>query len=219
MAIDDTEVKIINQAFNRLGVRRMTTAQKTTPTTKQSRLAVDSYEAYRDEVLQDHPWNFATFRASLTKNVATPVYDYSYEYDLPDGSTPAGKPACLRVLDVNEQPLWEWRESGWYLYSEQYNTQAWKVENGRILSDSNTPLEIRYIGLVTLTTSMTPMFMDVLSAYLAVEWCESLTTSDSLSDRLEARLHRKLTEARTIDGQEGIPDSLETSYWLSGRGT
>jgi hypothetical protein len=219
MAIDSTELSIINKALTNLGVRRVTWAQVQTPDNKASRLADETYENIRNELLQDHPWNFATFRAEiLLKDSYVPEYDYNFAFDIPDGTTPAGKPACLRVLEIDENPLWEWRPSGWYMYNEDRGPKRWKLEHGQILTNHDEPISLRYIGIVSVVTDMTPMFTDLLAAMVSVEWAESLTSAEGLSDRLEARFRSKLVEARTIDGQEGIPDPVETSYWIAGRG-
>lgn len=215
MAIDATERPIINEALTKIGQRRITAAQLTTPDNKASNLVVDTYENHRDQTLEDHPWNFAIHRAELTKNVTAPVYEFDFDYDFPNGTTPADKPYALRILQINDDLLWTWT----WRWEAAPGSHRWKSEDRKILSNIDTPLQIRYIGRVTTYATMTAMFKDLLAQKLAAEWAEPLTASTSVKDRADANFSAKLGEARTIDGQEGIPDPIETTSWVSSRFT
>ena len=216
MAIVAGERPIINEALTKLGQRRITAAQLTTPDNKASNLVVDTYENHRDQLLEDHPWNFAIERASIVKESTTPVYDYNYEYAYPDGTTPASKLYALRILQINDDLLWSWGQWGWI---PQPGFSMWKSEGRKILANIDTPLEVRYIGRVTTYATMSAMFKDLLAQKLAMEWAEALTSSPSVDDRAERRFTRKLGEARAIDGQEGISDPIETTSWIMERYT
>lgn len=214
MAIDATERPIINEALTKIGQRRITADQLTTPDNKASNLVVDTYENHRDQLLEDHPWNFAIHRAELTKNVTAPVYEFDFDYDFPDGTTPSGKPYALRILQINDDLIWTWNLWNWQTGA---GFNRWKSEDRKILSNTDTPLQIRYIGRVTTYATMTSMFRDLLSQKLAMEWAEPLTGSDSLGQSALRRFQIKLGEARTIDGQEGIPDAIKTTSWINAR--
>ena len=216
MAISATELPIINEALTKVGQRRITAAQLATPDNKASNLAVDTYENHRDQLLEDHPWNFAIERASIVKESTTPIFDFNYEYAYPDGTTPADKLYALRILKINDDLLWAWGQWGWI---PQPGFSMWKSEGRKILSNIDTPLEVRYIGRVTTYATMSAMFKDLLAQKLAMEWAEPLTGSTALGTETERRFTRKLGEARSIDGQEGIPDPIETSSWLMERFT
>ncbi len=216
MAIDATERPIINEALTKIGQRRITAAQLTTPDNKASNLVFDTYENHRDQMLEDHPWNFAIHRAELTVNATAPVYEFNFDYDYPDGTTPSGKPYALRILQINDDLLWTWDLWSW---NRAPGFSKWKSEDRKILSHIDTTLDIRYIGRVTTYATMTAMFRDLLSQKLAMEWAEPLTGSDSLGQSALRRFQIKLGEARTIDGQEGIPDPIETTSWISERFT
>jgi len=215
MAIDATELPIINEALTKIGQRRITAAQLTTPDNKASRLVSDTYENHRDQMLEDHPWNFAIERAELTVNATAPVYEFGFDYDFPDGTTPSGKPYALRILQINDDLLWTWT----WRWEPGPGFSKWKSEGRKILTDIDTTLEIRYIGRVTTYATMTAMFKDLLAQKVAMEWAEPLTGSDSLGQTALRRFQLKLAEARTIDGQEGIPDAIETTSWISERFT
>lgn len=212
MAIDSSELPIINAAISKLGQRRITSAQLDTPDNKVSRLVEETYENHRDLMLEDHPWNFAIRRAELDKNVTTPVWGFNFEYDFPDGDP---DDYALRILQINDDVLWTWN----WAWVSAPGVRRWKVEDRKILTDLDEQLQIRYISRVTEYDDMTAMFKDLLSQKLTLEWAEPLTASDSLGDRAESRFRLKLSEARSIDGQEGIPDPIETSSWVGERFT
>ena len=211
MAIDGSEVNVINEALNRLGQIRITAGQISSPDNKVSRLVADSYERHRNAALRDHPWNFAIYRRELSKNVTAPVYGFNYAYDLPDGSP---DPYCLRVLQLNDQVVWDYSTAGWSLVDDM--RRRWKVEQRQILVDIDEPLGVRYIGVPATVdaTAWDDLFFDALAAKCAFFWCENLTSSDSLKERQGNEFERILREARSIDGQEGIHDALETTDWL-----
>ncbi len=214
MAIDASELPIINDALTNLGQRRITAGQLATPDNKASNLAFDTYENHRDQMLQDHPWNFAIHRASLDKNVAVPVYGFNVEYDFPDGTTPASKPYALRILQINDDVLWTWNTWRWVV-TPQFS--MWKSEDRKILTDIDEPLKIRYIGRVVTYATMDAMFKNLLAAKLSVEWTEPMTASKTLGEKAERQFQGKLSESRSIDGQEGIPDPIETTSWVNER--
>lgn len=60
-----TVANIISQALRNLGSGPITSAQVTTPTTREALIAMEFWETVRDDTLAEHPWNFAKVRASL----------------------------------------------------------------------------------------------------------------------------------------------------------
>ena len=217
MAIGSSELGIINEPPTKLGQRRITAGHLATPDNKASRLVEDSYENHRDLMLQDHPWNFAIDRASIVKESTTPLFDFNFEYAYPDGTTPADKPYALRILRINDDLLWSWGYLNAWIQEPGFH--RWKSEGRKILTNFDTPLEVRYIGRIVDSTQMDAMFKDLLSQKLSMEWAEALTGSPSVDDKSERRFIRKLGEARSIDGQEGIPDPITTTSWVSERFT
>src|SRR5687767_2445282 len=73
-----------------------------------------AYPLARDALLVACPWNFAIRRASPAllpddPSPPHPVYGWSYGYVLPQGGGENVEPLyCLRVLDTNLDPSWDW---------------------------------------------------------------------------------------------------------------
>ena len=180
-----TEVSICSNALRRLGDDPITSL---TDDTERARLCNAFYTDARDSVLRSHPWNFAITRASLAKLSDTPAYGFNYQYSLPTN------PYCLRVLEM------------------EYPDYIFKVENvathGRVLLTDEGTAKILYIARITDTNLFDPMFVDVLTAKLSVDLAYPVTNSLQVQTQMQKLYQAKLSEARSIDGQEGFIDDL-----------
>lgn len=190
-----TESDIVNLALSKLGQTRITAL---TDDTKEARLANATYDIHRDYVIRDHLWNFAMTRALLDVNATAPSWGFDFAYDLPT------TPAVLRVTEVSSEKDYDWRREG-----------------NQILSDhpgnTNSKLPIVYIAQITDTTLFDAQFVEALAVYMAAEWCENLTGSTTLRQQLTELYRLKISEARSMDGQEGSPRVLESCAWVDSR--
>lgn len=184
-----SEVGIANAALAKLGQRPIIAFTDNTPA---GRLADATYGDLRDEMLREHPWNFATRRTTLPAEAATPAWGFARQFILPAG--------CLRVLELDNPGDW-----------------PWKLEGGKILTDLTAPLALTYILRITDPDQMDPSFRDVLAARLALEWCERLTGSNSLAQMMQRLYSDKLRYARSFDGQEGGTDEVARYSWIEAR--
>ena len=180
-----TEVSICSNALRRLGDDPITSL---TDDTERARLCNAFYADARDACLRSHPWNFAITRASLAQLSATPVYGFDYQFALPTD------PFCLRVLAM------------------EFEDYVFKVENlstqGRVLLTDQETAKIIYIARVTDTTLFDSLFVDTLVAKLAADLAYPVTNSLKVQEQMYRLFQLKLSEARSIDGQEGFIDDL-----------
>jgi hypothetical protein len=68
--------------------------------------------------------------------------------------------------------------------------------------------KILYIARITDTNLFDAMFVDVLTAKLAVDLAYPVTNSMAVQKQMQDLFQKKLSEARSIDGQEGFMDDL-----------
>ena len=180
-----TEVSICSNALRKLGDDPITSL---TEDTERARLCNAFYNTARDSLLRSHPWNFAITRASLTRLSSTPAYGFAYQYALPTD------PYCLRVLEM------------------EYQDYIFKIENlateGRVLLSDESTAKILYVGRITDTTLFDSLFIDTLTAHLSVKLAYPITNSTSLQLQMHKLYQAKLSEARSVDGQEGFIDDL-----------
>ena len=180
-----TEVSICSNALRRLGDDPITSL---TDDSERARLCNAFYEDARDACLRSHPWNFAITRASLTQLSDSPVYGYDYQYALPTN------PYCLRVLAMEFED---------YIFKvENFSTQ------GRVLLTDEEPAKIIYIARITDTTLFDSLFVDTLITKLASDLAYPVTNSLKVQEQMYRLYQLKLSEARSIDGQEGFIDDL-----------
>jgi len=180
-----TEVSICSNALRILGDDPITSL---TDDTERARLCNALYEPSRDAVLRSHPWNFAITRATLAQLSATPTYEYAYQYSLPTD------PYCLRVLSMEYQD---------YIFKVEYLSGT-----GRVLLTDEGTAKILYVAKVADTAQFDSLFVDTLTAKLALELSFPVTNSATLQAQMQKLYQLKLSEARSIDGQEGFMDDL-----------
>jgi hypothetical protein len=183
------DIDVINGALSKLGEQALLSIADVSPA---GRLATRTYADLRDALLREFPWNFATKRASLAASAEAPEWGFTRQFVLPAG--------CLRLIEINNS-----------------SDQEWRNEGGKILTDMDAPLEIKYVENVSVD-EMDVTFRDALAARLAMEWAEPLTQTTTVVDSM-ARLYRnKLQVARVADGQEqrtraiDAPDFIDARY-------
>src|SRR5690606_8900414 len=98
-----------------------------------------AWDIRRDEVLPDHPWNFALARASLAADLAAPAFGWQRAFTLP------ADPCCLRVLAITP-------------YADDPGL-PFRVEGRKILTDAAAPLPVRFIARITDTELWSPGFV------------------------------------------------------------
>lgn len=181
-------VDVCNKALDKLGHGPITSLADGT---KAANLCTRAWPLIRDQVLRDHPWNFAVKRAVLPPSTTAPGWGFSTAFPLPNDN--------LRLLEVRD-----------------LSTDEYSVEDGSILADATT-LYIRYIYRVTDPNRYDALFIDAAACRLAFELCEALTQSNTKKDALFQEYEDSLTRARRVDGQENPPQRYEEDEWISVR--
>lgn len=199
MTAQASQTRIVNKAFVLLG-----TAQRIASLTDGSPLARQAaavWDEARDEVLADHPWNFAIARAQLAASADfTPANEYSYAYELPGGD-------FLRWLP--------WREG----HADHFEGEQ---EGGYILSNAPAPIYIRYIRRIEDVAKWSPAFTEAVAAKLAFYLADSVTARGGKRDRAEMAYDKALRDAKRQDGAAtgDRRRRYETrSSWLDSRST
>lgn len=123
-----TKAQICNLSLRLLHVQPITTAQLTADAPEQAAMINDVYEIIRDEVLIEHPWNFAIKRAPLTQLGGTittwtasgtsnvwqatlTTEPANVEFDGVEGTEQTSVAACTAAY------YWYWASSVLYVYS------------------------------------------------------------------------------------------------------
>lgn len=172
-----SEIQICNRALLHLGVQPITAFTDNNPVAAACGIV---YEDCRDELLREHPWNFAIKRAILSPEVSTPVFGFSKQFNLPSD--------CLRVYRT-------------------YNPYIdYQIEGTKLLTNESS-ISILYIRQVTDCNEFDPIFRKTLSLKIAVELANPLGRMDvGFIDRLNQLYLGQLATAKVIDAQENLSD-------------
>jgi hypothetical protein len=182
-------VSICNLALQKLGAKRITSFGDAT---KNAHLCEGFYEQAVDEVLRMHPWNCAVHRKELASEEEVPAFGWAYQYPLPSS------PYCLRVLAM------------------QYIDYDFAIE-GRMLLTNEGTCKITYIKRIVDPNDFDALIVEAIAARMTIKLAYPVTQSLSLEDKMCKNFKLILSEARSVDAQEGTPQTIDTSTLLNAR--
>lgn len=193
-----SKVSIANRALAKLGDDRLLLL---TDDTKAARTLNGMFDEVRDAELRRYRWKFALKRDALVALSAAPPWGYAYQYPLPSD--------YLAMAQVND----------FYVRTGTPNAPPYQIEGGRILTNYEAPLKVRYVARIENTGLYDPLFVELLACKLAMESCETLTQSETKFTRCAQQYKDALHEAIRQDAVEKAPDELPQGSWLDARGT
>lgn len=181
-------VDICNKALDKLGHGPITSLEDGN---KAANLCLRNWPLVRDQVLRDHPWNFAVKRDALSASSTAPSWGFSAAFPFPSD--------LIRLIEVLD-----------------LSTGEYQVEGRAILANSSL-LYIRYVARVEDPSLYDTLFIDAVACRLAFELAESLTQSNTKKDAAFQEYEDSLTRARRVDGQENPPAELQEDDWIAVR--
>lgn len=143
------------------------------------------FEQTRDALLRSYWWPFASDRKTLSRLVATPDFEYAFQYELPTD-----------YLDM--KGIWEGGVTN-------YNFDAYDIEGSLLLTDENE-MKIKYIKKVTDPTKFDPLFTEVFVLRLAMKLISLAGANPKMTETVGKELIEVELEARAVAGQEGNTD-------------
>jgi len=190
---------IVNRALQKLGAERITTIDDNN---SRARAAKANYELLRDDLLREHPWNFAMTRTTMEALSDAPAFGFDLAFELPAD--------CLRVVEVGEYPvsLDDYRQG---------SNAPFKVEGSQVLSNQAAPLTVRYVQRVTDESRFDPAFTEALATRLAAELAEELTQSGEKVQAAAQAYARAVRRAKTLNAIENPPEDVPDGSWIMGR--
>jgi hypothetical protein len=145
-----TKLEVINLALNLLGEEEQ--ISDLSENTKNARVARLVYDPTFLAFLGEHSWNFAIKRVHLqTVALPAPIYEWERKFTLPAD--------CIDVVRLGEQRDW-WRPE-------------YQIEGRDVLTNELT-IYLTYKSSDVDIQNAHPLFIKALSAYLAIEFTNSL---------------------------------------------
>ena len=181
-------VDVCNRALDKLGHGAITSLEDGN---KAANLCSRNWELVRDQVLREHPWNFAVKRTNLAPSSTAPSWGFSYQFPLPSD--------CLRIIEVRD------------LRSGEY-----QIEDKAILADDSV-LYIRYISRIEDPNTFDALFVDLAATRLAFELCEALTQSNTKKDALWQEYQDAILRTKRVDAMENPPSTIDEDAWVEAR--
>ena len=197
-----SKVAIINRALTKLGTTRIVTVSEDT---KEAREMAATYDIVLADELRKSRWSFAIKRTNLAADVTAPEFEYSHRFLLPSD--------FLRALMVGY--LWPGYDPTDYRNGPA--GQDWAIENGYILYNSDGPLRLRYLSLVTDTTKFDASFVEALACRLAAETCEAITQSSEKRQLAWQEYNQAITGAKRAGAIELPPNQIADDTWVLSR--
>lgn len=196
-----SNVAIANLALTKLGDLRILNL---TDNTKPAREVNAVFDMARDYLQRRFSWRFCIKRANLAADSGTPLWDWSYQYQIPTD--------CLRILQVGQ----------WYPtpdLSDLISTggQEYVLEGKYILSNQAGPLKLRYLSRVTDPVQFDTAFDMAFSAYLAYLVAEPLTASAEQKQMAYQDYRNAVKDAVIANAIENPPESLADQTWILAR--
>ena len=177
------EVEIVNQAFGLLNANEIVAF---TDVSQEGKLATKFYASLRDAVLEEADWTFAINNLDIAADVTPPVdKNWSTRYLIPNET--------LRVISVNGKT------------SKQRN-KAW-VREGQYIFTNYGVCAAKLVSSITNPNYFSPMFVQALVYRFAWAWAMPITKSVKMRDGYKADYIDLVTEATTLDGMQGTPES------------
>ncbi len=205
MATSVTDV--CNRALQKLGAKRISSIDEASVSARAVRLA---YEIVRRSELRKYDWNFAIKRAELAADATAPEWGRQNAFALP---------ADFIKLTNNYPESFYTSDNNTLTYGSSFAGQIdFVIEAGnKILTNSGSPLQVRYIGDITDTTKWDPIFVEVVATMMAFEICEEITQSNSKKQALAQEYAGLLAEAKRAASIEVAPCDPPPDTYLTCR--
>lgn len=194
MPSEITQTTIVDRALQLVGYKSVSGIQQND---RGARAMLRAYKPVLYSMLQENYWGFSIKRATITKDTIAPIHGYKNRFKLP-GDFIMLAPEDQRLTDY---PL----------------KTDWIIEGEYILSDDDSPLDIRYVSSSITENMFPPLFAEAFSAQLAVSTVEELTQSNTKLQNLFSILERQVNMAKKRNFIISPKPRAPVSSWISGR--
>jgi hypothetical protein len=186
-----SDVAIANRALQLLGSSRK--LESLTQDHPNARSLNAAYEPTRRSLLRRYDWSFAISRVSIASDAAQTTWGKHNRFSLPNN--------FLRLIRDPERAC----------------APDWRIEGLFIVTDDDSPLEIRYVADVTDPNSFDSLFHEAFANRLAFVTCKEITGSTDLHKTLNEDFKEVMGEARLVQSIEKPAQEAPEDTWVSAR--
>lgn len=171
------------------------------------------FDFARRSLLNMHPWNFAIKRASLNAETQAPAFTYSYSYVLPIDFLYL---VMTAQQEQSQSALYNIYDPSKITQGDEFLADRYQIEGGKLLSNSND-VKIIYVSDIQDTSLFSGTFTELFSYYLAAHIAFKVVGDKAMQGQMLNLFEMKLKEFKTLDSQQGVPNVIRRSRWLSSR--
>ena len=184
-----SRVQISNRALQKCGIsKRLTTFEDDTQTGRAIR---DCYEMLVDAELQRNLWTFATARVLLSPDTETPIFGYSFQYQLPSD---------FRRVCPNDP-------------KRHVSMRDHQIEGRKLLTDEGGSLELRYVRSGIDEETWHPLFVEGVASRVAHEIVMELKANNTKKSALATEYVQFMADARKANAIEHGPIQPAADSW------
>lgn len=194
-------IQVANRALTKLGTARIISLDDDV---KAARSIKSCFDDLRDDELRSRRWSFSIKRTELAADTTAPAFGYTYAYTLP---------ADFLRLDMVDDRYPDVRMDN-YVGNESVD---YVVEGGKILTDIDAPLKVRYGSVVDNPALWDPNFREALSCRIAAELAEDLTQSNPKRELAWKEYEMAIRKAVRTQAIERLPVQMPDNQWIIGR--
>lgn len=170
-----TKTEIANIALAKFREGRITNIESDTDSV--AVVMNDQYDHALELLLEEHRWNFAGTRITLTQLSDAPPFGWKYQYQLPSD--------IIRLRDVNGEDV-------------EASSQLFAIEGNKLLTN-DAKVTITYTGKITDVNLFSPSFIEALAFKLASITCGRLTGDAELAVALGRQYEQALAKSMHND--------------------
>lgn len=183
------KLAICNAALMRCGSEPILLAELTTPTSKRGLAVTSQYEVTLKEILNDSPWNFAIKRVEIEETGDAPLFKFTQQYAIPED--------CIRILELEDKV-------------------EYRVESSFLLCDVETSIKVKYVFFQNDPTKYSGAFVKAFYLKLAEDISYLMVQSAALQGAITTEAERYLRKARSMNSQEGTPETRFPEEYTAG---
>lgn len=191
--------KICNMALGRIGANRINDYFDNSETLLEAIHCRLHYEQTRNALQRSHWWRMNKARAALSRDTATPDFEWDYQHFLPNDFLRMRIKYAANTLPDNG------------------TLNSYSLE-GKLLLSNDQDVKIKYSKVVTDVTKFDPLFVEVFILKLAQKLTVPLTISAEMKKDVDKELDELMPKVRALDREEG--DTIrraERSTWNDAR--
>lgn len=195
-----TKIDVANRALLKIGASRISSFEDDS---KEAQALTICWDAVQDREIAAYSWAFALRRTSLPALADAPAWGYAKQYQLPEGFLGLDWADGLDVSTAAD-----------YLDGTE---ASWRIEGGKILTDTPTPLRIIYRARVTDPQQWGPHFCEVMALALAIEICDDVSGSLQRKQMLVQEKREAIALARRLNAIQQAPRTMPDASWITER--